>query len=419
VSTQALLSPVLSGSALRSVNFFNGRLLTGDDLAGEQSARQARLQQLGKVTGAGVAYGLEVKETPGTSTPQNPVVTVAGGLALSPSGMALWLPSSVDLSLVGADDTPGSEPGALFAPCQPFAPGTYTAGAGVYLLWIAPTSQRDGLAPVNGLGNQVAPCNIDDYIDTVQFGAIRITLSLDQLNDKKHLRSLVASLCFAPDALASFVTNPFGPPLTTYGLIDTLRTTQFLTDDQVPLAIFGWDIDDGIQFVDLWSVRRRATRRAAEDDFAAFAGDRRRAEGEATFLQFQGAIADLRSGPNPQTLSATSAFTFLPAAGLLPLRSSGFAQGFDPAVFFGGLTTRGPVYVNGAEVDAIIQRSFSYAPVGLTGGEVIWLYLVRENSSAGPSGSQGYVLFASGHTPYAANARFDLSAWDYSNYGHV
>jgi hypothetical protein len=419
VSTQTLGNPVLSGSALRWINFFNGRLLTGDDLRGEQSTLRARLQQHGLLTGTGVAYGLEVQETAGTSTPQNPVVTVAGGLAGSPSGLALWLPSSVDLSLAGTEATSGTEPGALFAPCQPFAPGTYTAGAGVYLLWIGPASQSDGLAQVNGLGNQVAPCNVDDNIDTVQFGLIRLALALDQLDDRRHLRSLVAFLCFAPDALASFVTNPFGPPLSTYGLIDTLRAQQVLTDDQVPLAIFGWDIDDGIQFVDEWSVRRRVTRRAAEGDFTAFAGDRRRAEGEAMFLQFQGAIADLRSGPGPQTLAATSAFTFLPAAGLLPLVGQGLAQGFDLAAFFSGLTTRGPVYVNGAEVDALIQRSFTYAPIGLTGGEVTWLYLVRENSAAGPSGDQGYALFASGHIPYAANAHFDLSVWDYSNYGLV
>ena len=418
MSTQTLGSPVLNGSALRSVNFFNGRLLTGDDLAAEQSALHKRLEHLGQLTGAGVGYGLEVQETLGTSTPQNPVVTVAGGLAVSPSGTALWLPSPVDLSLAGTGATSDTEPGALFAPCQPFAPGTYTAGAGVYLLWIGPASQSDGLAQVNGLGNQIAPCNVDDYIDTVEFGLIRIALTLDQLHDTDHLRNLVARLCFAPDALAAFVSDPFGPPPTTYGLIDTLRS-QVLTNDQVPLAIFGWDIDHGIEFVDLWSVRRRVIRRAAEDDFAAFAGDRRRAEGEAMFLQFQDAIGDLRSGPNPQTLSATSAFTFLPAAGLLPLRGTGFAQGFDLAAFFSGLTTRGPVYVNGAEVDAIIQRSFAYAPIGLTGGEVTWLYLVRENSSAGPSVGQGYALFASGHIPYAANARFDLSEWDFSNYGLV
>jgi len=417
VSTQALGSPVVSGSALRSVNFFNGRLLTGDDLAGEQSALQARLQQLGQLTGAGVAYGLEVRETLGTSTPQNPVVTVASGLALSPSGVALWLPSSVDLSLAGTGATSDSEPGALFAPCQPYAPGTYTAGAGVYLLWIGPASQSNGLAPVNGLGNQVAPCNVDDYIDTVQFGLIRIALTLDQLNDTKHLRNLVAYLCFAPDALASFVNNPFGPPLTTYGLIDTLRSQKSLTDDQLPLAIFGWDIDNGIRFVDLWSVRRRVIRRAAEDGFAAFAGDRRRAEGEAMFLQFQGAVADLRSGPSPQTIAATSCFDFLPPAGLVPIAAD--LPGFFTTTFFAGLKTRGPFFVEGPRVAPLLRASFDYPPIDPSTQELIWLYEVRDNrdpSVSGPGADRPYVLFTHGLLPYAANAQYDLSHYDYASY---
>jgi len=196
LSTQTLGSPVLNGSALRSVNFFNGRLLTGDDLAAEQSALHKRLEHLGQLTGAGVGYGLEVQETPGTSTPQNPVVTVAGGLAVSPSGTALWLPSPVDLSLAGTEATSDTEPGALFAPCQPFAPGTYTAGAGVYLLWIGPASQSDGLAQVNGLGNQIAPCNVDDYIDTVEFGLIR-----DEGLIKVYGRCLISSHGDASNAL--------------------------------------------------------------------------------------------------------------------------------------------------------------------------------------------------------------------------
>ncbi len=64
--------------------------------------------------------------------------------------------------------------------------------------------------------------------------------------------------------------------------------------------MIGWTADAGIEFVDLWSVRRRVTRPAAEDQFAPFAGDRRRAEGEAMFLQFQAAISDLRNQPQPR-----------------------------------------------------------------------------------------------------------------------
>jgi hypothetical protein len=412
VSTQSLQSPVLSASALRSINFFNGRLLTGDDLSEEQSAQGARLQQLGQLTGQGIAFGLEVQETAGTSTAQNPIVTVNAGLALSPSGLILSLPASVDVALATSTPSADSEPGGLFAPCQPFAPGTYTAGAGVYLLWIGPASQGEGLAAVNGLGNQTAPCNVDDYITTVQFGLIRINLSPDQLNDTQHLRNLVAYMCFAPDVLAAFTADPFGTSPTNTGLIHQLRG-QLLTADQVPLAIFGWDDDDGIEFVDLWSVRRRLVPRAGEGPFGAFVSARRRAEGEAMFLQFQAQLQDFLTAQSGQPLVATDHFAYLPPAGLLTAGSASASY----SSFFSGLTLRGAVFIEGARVLPFLQASLTYPPIDTSSPELVWLYTVRENAeptSTGPATQ--YVIFARGDLPYPANPHFDVAHWDYANY---
>ncbi|HUA43620.1 MAG TPA: hypothetical protein VMA77_00220 [Solirubrobacteraceae bacterium] len=422
MATQSLGTPVLSSSALRSVNFFNGRLLTGDDLAGEQSAQESRLRQLGQLTGAGVAYGLEVQETAGTSTTQNPVVTVNAGLALSLSGLSLWLPASVDLSLAGSGATTGTEPGGLFAPCQPYTAGTYTAGAGVYLLWMGPASQGDGLAPVNGLGNQVAPCNVDDYIDTVTFGLIRIALTADQLSKTDQLsntqlvRNLVAYACFAPDVLASLVSNPFGAAPSSYGLIDNLRS-QLLTADQVPLAIIGWDDDNGIEFVDLWSVRRRVTPRAGEGAFGPVVSQRRRAEGEAMFLQFQAQVQDYQASQSTQPLVATTQFAYLPPAGLLPAGTS-TASGTGPySTFFSDLTVRGAVFIEGARVLPFLRASLAYPPIDTSSPELVWLYTVRENAQPSSAGTATqYVIFARGDLPYPANAHFDVAHWDYANY---
>ena len=56
----------------------------------------------------------------------------------------------------------------------------------------------------------------------------------------------------------------------------------------------------------------------------------------------------------------------------------------------------------------------------LTSGELLWLYLVRENvqASAGPLGTAArpYLVFASGFLPYVANAQYDLSRWGFANY---
>src|SRR5205085_12657432 len=126
---------------------------------------------------------------------------------------------------------------------------------------------------------------------------IRLALRPTDLSEKELLRNRVAYACSGTTSLAGFVADPFGVPPTTYGLIDTLRT-QVLTDDEVPLAVIGWSIDDGIQFVDLWSVRRRLTRRAPEGSWVSLASDRGRAEGEARFLQFQAQFAEHADEPN-------------------------------------------------------------------------------------------------------------------------
>ena len=52
----------------RSVNFFNGRLLTGEDLTAEQKSNRVAHSLLGQAVGSGVAYGLEVSESATLST---------------------------------------------------------------------------------------------------------------------------------------------------------------------------------------------------------------------------------------------------------------------------------------------------------------------------------------------------------------
>ena len=278
MSAQTIDQPFVSSTSLRSVNFFNGRLLTGDDLRREQATQEARLQRLGRIAGSGVAEGFEVVETLGTSSNSRPVVTVSAGLALSRSGVALELPADVDVALYREDAPSDAEPGGLFADCQPFAPGTYTAGAGVYLLTVGPAEQGEGRAQVSGLGNDAAPCNVALSAEALRFRLIRLALEHAELVDKARLRNRVAYACFGAESLAGTAANPFGPPVTSYGLLDTLRT-ETLTDDEVPLATIGWSIDDGIQFVDLWSVRRGVTPQPGEGDWSSFVAARRRRRG--------------------------------------------------------------------------------------------------------------------------------------------
>jgi hypothetical protein len=418
MTAETLDSPIVTGGALRSVNFFNGRLLTGDDLRREQSTLRSRLARLGRAAGEGVAYGLEVKETIGTSAKGKPVVTVAAGLALARSGQALELAAPVDVALARARPVAGSETGGLFADCQPFADGTYTAGAGVYLLAIAPAQQGEGHAQVSGIANEPAPCNVAASVEAVRFRLIRLALSPAELNDKAHLRNRVAYACFGADALTSFTADPFGPAWQRYGLVDTLRE-QTLGDDEVPLAVLGWTMKDGIQFVDLWSVRRRIVRRESEGPFAELLSDRRQAEGEAMFFQFQGQLRDRGRKPKPASARLRDEFVFLPAAGLVPTSDASGTSGFDIPRFFENVKTRGPFFVGAQKVRRLALASFQTPPIDIDEFELVWLYQVRENRDgrvAGAGIDRPYVAFASGFLPYAASAQHDLARWDFANY---
>jgi hypothetical protein len=406
MTLETLGTPVVTGAAVRSVNFFNGRLLTGEDLRAEQAAVEARLARLGRAAGDGVVDGLEVSHATGSSTAAKPVVTVEAGLAIAPNGQTLELTTAVDVSLARPGPVPGAEPGGLFADCQPYAPGTYTAGAGVYLLAIGPARQGEGRAPVSGLGNEPAPCNTAVSVEAVRFRLIRLALPPAELLDRARLRNRVAYRCFGP---ADAARDPFGaPPEPT--LVERLRT-QTLAADEVPLATIGWDMaSGGIHFVDLWSVRRRPA--AADPESAA---------GEARLQQFQAQIEERARAGHPETVGATSLFTRLPPVGMLPLAAS--AAGFDVPNFFAGLKTRGPFHIPGARLRGLIRASLPMPPVDPQSPELVWLYLTRENrdpSVAGGAAERPYVVFATGFLPYQGQPQFDLSRWDFANYAlHV
>src|SRR5881394_2987577 len=125
----SLETPFLEGG-IASTNFFNGRLLSGEDLTREQQARRAVAEQLGRAIGDGVAYGLWVTAPTGGSSVSAPTVTVQPGLAVNRLGQPLELPEPVDVSLigpvVGAGTTIAAADGGFGACAQPSG-GTYVA----------------------------------------------------------------------------------------------------------------------------------------------------------------------------------------------------------------------------------------------------------------------------------------------------
>jgi hypothetical protein len=420
---EQLLQPVFEGG-IRSVNFFNGRVLSGEDLSDEQEAQRRARRLLGRAVGEGVAYGFEVSEAAESSTTQFPVITVEPGLAVNRSGQTLRLAERTQVGLVWREDATNFEQaGVTFSDCAPLQPRLYVAAESVYLLTVAPAEGREGRAPTSGAGNVPSAFNTRYLVEGVQFRLIE-AVSATNLGDINTLRNRVAYLCYGADAARGVATNPFGAPLDSYGLLDALRG-DILTDCEVPLALIYWSNVRGIGFIDMWSVRRRLTKTAHSEGWHSLVGDRRTSESEAMVLQFQDHIADMLKNPAApmSTVAAGQYFHRLPPAGLLPLArrdpTGRDFNGINPTTFFGGHAPRPAAFIDGGIVRSLLADAGKYEPVDLTRGEVVWLYQVLQNDRAFSTTSNvtPYILFTTAQMLYRGTALFDIARMQESNLG--
>lgn len=407
-----LQQPIVDGG-IRLVNFFNGRMLTARDLTREQISNREMDRRLGQAAGEGIVYGFEVSAPPDKS----PVLTVEPGLAVNRQGQTLWLQDQTQVTLVRKASASAAT--TTFGECHDLQSGTYIAGAGIYLFTVAPAETREGRAVTSALNTGSVSCNTDALVSGLQFRLIQIALPLTpaELSDVNHLRNLIAYKCFGVTDTQSFVKDPFGPDLTKYGLLDSLRP-NLLTDCDVPLGVLYWTLSGGIHFVDMWSVRRQLTRVKNTDSLSPLLADRRASEGSAVILQFQEqARSLLGSEPFPELITVSDYFRYLPPAGILPLKL-GSTQGFSLNTFFNGVVCRVPEYIDGSLVRALLREAVNYEPIDLASGEMIWLYKVRQAERSVAEGTivQQYVVFTSPQVPYKATARFDVSWWDYGNF---
>jgi hypothetical protein len=328
------------------VNFFNGRILTGEDLQDEQIANHREHRQLGTALGAGVVRGLDVSVlTPGGSG-SSPVVRVDGGLALNGAGQGLELPAEVQINLLAQQALEGAANG-LFAVCVPPQPGTLLVGTGAYVLLMSPASDYRGQAPKSGLGDggTGSHCGLRHRVEGVRFRLIKLPVAellsgLAGLNASdfvepdasdtagwSRLRGALAQLCLgtAETAPHDIDFSPASPPSGLgYGALGRLPES-LLTDCDVPLALIYWTAE-GIRFIDTWSVRRRPVTPAPAADWPTLLDPRFAVESEAVLLQFADQIAELRNDPAVDAGARVEDYlTHLPAVGYLPAGPNGFA----------------------------------------------------------------------------------------------
>jgi hypothetical protein len=434
LATTELKTP-LRGT-VRRVNFYNGGLLTAEDLADEQSTREAERHQLARMLGEGIASGLLVSEHRDSSVAQ-PVVTVEPGLAVAPSGRVLELKDAVDLQLLRSAGAAVAGDGGLFADCMPTSDGAYTAGRGVYLLVLGPDTLEEGAAPARAdVGGSCGPRYV---VESVRFRLVWVALTALELLDTGRLRNRVAHMMLGTGSpvVQRFRVDPRAQLGRRYGLLDELRA-NLLAQDEVPLATIGWrspsaagDVTagaPGIQFVDVWSARRPLRPDEPRLRYPLL-GERRRFEGEAAFLQFTDEVEDLLAGAlagqfDLRALSAGARFLHLPAVGILPLARE-TEVGVRPDVFFGRQALPEVATLDADLLPSLVDAGAGYEPIRVGGADRIQLYVVWENFTHGQTFPdtrrvpEPILVFAKATIPYRGTARFDHAMWSQSRYARI
>lgn len=425
----SVFTPLFDTDAVRSVNFFNGRLLSGEDMTTQRKADREERRRLAHAIGAGVVSGFDVSEADSSSTSE-PTVAVSGGLAIDGKGDSVRLPHDAQVSLLAlkpaAADAQTVEP---FKSCTPPQSGTYVAGAGVYLLTVNRAIGSEGFAPVSGLGNEVAGCNRRYLVEGVEFRLSQVPVSNSLLTAPDLLRNRLAYACFGTRQAGERVTSIFGDDLTDDDPLDDMRQKGIIGDCDVPLAVIHWST--GIRFIDAWAVRRRP---ATSIDGAPgeVVDSAHLARAEARLLQFQTQLAEaIAASANPATLDGRSTFTYLPPAAFLPITgvrevdthleppASSTLRALDYTRFFGSRMKVRPRVIEGARVGPLVRESLSCPPIAMGGDQMFWLFVVRENMQAVEHQTAGvtpYMIVASPHLRYQADARFDVAQWDYANF---
>jgi len=395
--------------AIRTVNFFNGRLLTGNDMSREQAARREADARIGLAIGDGIATGLEVAFKGNIAPGLRPAAAVQPGVAINRLGATLCLKQAVTLALDRAAAPGAGNVAGLFGDCAPLADGDYVAGQGLYILTIAPAFTSEGRAQVSGMGDASARCAIDATVEAVQFRLLEIRPELfgGTSAAAADFRNRIAYRAFGVGVGPDWPADLLGADPRADDLIETMRG-HGLGDGEVPLALIAFT-SSGHLFTDSWSVRRPIFPRDPGSVVASLAEPRRIGLGRAMFRQFQDEIAEL---PNLAGTVAKDRFAFLPPAGLLPELTDG-----QVASFFAGLTVRGPLHIDANCVEPLLRESFAAPAIDTDDDHAIWLYRIVQTRMADDRAD--ILLFASGHLPYRGDARFNLNLWDYANYALI
>ena len=232
--TLRLNEPVTTQSPPRTA-FFNGRLLSAEDLQREQTLREAGQAQLARLMGCGIERGFAVGSTKGST-----VLTIAAGLGVTPSGQVIdFGGSSVDLAAAAQM----ANQGGGFGDCAAAFGDLRAPTAGLYLLVLTPAWVPAGRAAT--LLGEVGACNRNVEIPAARIRLVALTPPDGAV--AASLRNQVALSLMAPQ------------PGVVSGLVGwwPSKTAQRLGADDLPIAALQLDAKAQVIFVDAHAAQRR------------------------------------------------------------------------------------------------------------------------------------------------------------------
>jgi hypothetical protein len=457
LGVESLLDAVLIPErTVRHVNFFNGRLLTAEDLKAQQVADRLGRQQLGRAIGTGVVTGFRATLVSDGTDGRSPVVEVTGGLAIAPCGQPIELTTpQVNVTLARRKPLLPIDVG-LFDACDELPPGGDISGRGAYVLVVTVASAFREQAPKVAVGDRgiAKGCGDRYVVEGVAFRLVEVPPSaLEVLSDADRTDLSAAQMAaeqpaptpaearsrvsLARNLLAHAfldggheereLAEPWRlaqPDAAATGIVDAMRECAALRDGDVPIALVCWTAR-GVRFLDPWAVRRRPA--PLVDGGAWPQLDARRIPyAEARFRQFEeharSLVVSPRDTPFVGQVSLATHFRFLPPVVVLPLASGGVAgSGFDVDGITGGMTFRERVFIDGTRLLPLLRDSFDHSVIDVTSGEMVWTYLIVENQMAIDAGAtpapRPVLVVSSGHLAYQGDPQFDLARWSYANYG--
>jgi hypothetical protein len=415
MTTEVPLHRAFLEDGVRRISFFDGRVLTADDMNDLQVATERRDRHLGEALGEGVAYGLSVTGVPGGTT-----LEVTPGRAVNRAGEVLPLDRPVRIPLLPPAQAPATGH-AAFVACADAPPSVTPTGTGIYVLAMGSAAGDRGSAPaVHPGGRSASDCGPRYEVAGVQFRLVEVPdlegLARHAGHDEHDisvlsaapgtagrllLRNVLGHLFLGTVAFRRHVTDPLRletdpPSRPGYGVIDRLHDGVRLTDCDVPLAVLSWS-QGTVEFVDVHAVRRRPTSvRGPGSVWAELTAARRRAEAEATVLHFQDHIRSLvRVGGLAQTvlsdLVAADRFRYLPAVGFLPVLSpgAGGSRGLVIPSFLPGATD--PLEISAADAERVVRGAFDGPAIDLRTTDPT---LYRIAAPPGASEPRPFVLFS-------------------------